>query len=74
LQGTFATTQQTPKDTSSYDQHREQELKKSGFTILRFWNNDVLRNMEGVLETIREALKSPLTLPSPARGEGKSKQ
>jgi len=31
-------------------------LEKEGFQIVRFWNNDVLANTDGVLEAIREAL------------------
>ena len=48
-----------------------------GFEVLRFWNNDVLKNAEGVLELILVALEnrpSPGTLrapSSPLRGEGK---
>jgi very-short-patch-repair endonuclease len=35
------------------DAFREEWLKKQGFRVLRFWNNDVLRNLEAVLEVIR---------------------
>lgn len=35
------------------DKQRERWLKNQGFKILRFWNNEVLRNIEGVLEVIR---------------------
>ncbi len=35
------------------DKERERWLRGQGFTILRFWNNEVLRNLEGVLEIIR---------------------
>ena len=31
-------------------------LESRGFRVLRFWNNDVLANTEGVVETIRRAL------------------
>lgn len=31
-------------------------LNKEGFKVLRFWNNEVLDSIEGVLESIREAL------------------
>lgn len=34
------------------DKNRTAFLQKEGHTILRFWNNDVLNNIEGVLETI----------------------
>ncbi len=29
---------------------------KKGYRVLRFWNNDVLGNLEGVLVTIQTAL------------------
>jgi len=32
-------------------------LKERGYQVLRFWNNEVLVNTEGVLEKIEEALK-----------------
>jgi len=35
------------------DKERERWLRSQGFTILRFWNNEVLRNTGGVLEIIR---------------------
>jgi len=35
------------------DQKRDLFLSEKGFKVLRFWNNDVLTNIEGVLEVIR---------------------
>ena len=39
---------------------------------MRFWNNDVLENTEGVLQAILEQCEKfpPHPYPSPARGEG----
>jgi crossover junction endodeoxyribonuclease RuvC len=31
-------------------------LEQAGFRVVRFWNNDVLGNLEGVLEQLRESL------------------
>lgn len=31
---------------------RTQALTRMGYLVLRFWNNDVLSNIDGVLETI----------------------
>src|SRR5262249_16906489 len=42
---------------SESDQRRTSYLQAQGFRVVRFWNNDVLRNREGVLRTISEALK-----------------
>lgn len=36
------------------DQLRDRRLMQEGYTVLRFWNNDVLENINGVLETIRQ--------------------
>ena len=41
----------------SYDAERDRHLRSYGYTVLRFWNNDVLANMEGVLEVIRAAIR-----------------
>ena len=39
------------------DERRAAWLAENGFRVLRFWNNDVLSNTEGVLETILRALE-----------------
>ncbi len=39
-----------------YDCARSQYLVERGYVVLRFWNNDVLRNLNGVLEKISEVL------------------
>ena len=38
------------------DAIRDEYLRIEGFRILRFWNNDVLRNTDGVLEVIMSTL------------------
>ena len=43
-------------EQSKRDAARSAVLKAAGYRVLRFWNNDVMENMEGVLERIREAL------------------
>jgi very-short-patch-repair endonuclease len=37
---------------SSHDEARDAYLASQEWKVLRFWNNEVLRNREGVLETI----------------------
>lgn len=37
------------------DLERTTWLEKQGFRVLRFWNNDVLENIDGVIIRIREA-------------------
>jgi very-short-patch-repair endonuclease len=39
------------------DEVRTQYLESLGFRVIRFWNNDVLGNITGVLEQILIALK-----------------
>ena len=39
------------------DKERTKWLEERGYRILRFWNNEVLANLEGVLERIKEALE-----------------
>jgi very-short-patch-repair endonuclease len=34
------------------DEKRTTWLEEQGFKVLRFWNNDVLKNTEGVIRTI----------------------
>ena len=47
------------------DQSRTAVLKLQGFRVLRFWNNEVLANIEAVLEQIYQALKNPHPDPLP---------
>jgi very-short-patch-repair endonuclease len=42
--------------TPEADTPRTQIIEAFGYRILRFWNNDVLTNTEGVLEAIRQEL------------------
>ena len=55
-------------DQADYDDRRTTYLESLGLTVLRFWNSDVIDNLDGVCETILAAV--PLTQPSPRRGEG----
>lgn len=38
------------------DKIRDEWLRKEGFKVLRFWNNEVLNNIDGVLEMVRKEL------------------
>jgi len=46
------------------DLSRTRQIEAAGYRILRFWNNDVLGNIEGVLHEIQRALP-PTPDPSP---------
>ncbi|TMJ51797.1 MAG: endonuclease domain-containing protein [Alphaproteobacteria bacterium] len=41
---------------SAADAIRDRRLTQDGYKVLRFWNNDVLGNLEGVLTTIQAEL------------------
>jgi len=49
-----------------YDQQRDTWLGGEGYTVLRFWNNEVMQELEAVLEKIRMVALSP----APVYGRG----
>jgi very-short-patch-repair endonuclease len=59
---------------SASDEARTRYLEANGYRVLRFWNNDVLENMSGVLSRIDAAVNAdrPPTLDpsSPQAGGG----
>ena len=58
------------------DARRTAFLESKGYRVLRFWNNDILRNVDGVAQIIATVLSTPHPAqaapesPSPSRGEG----
>jgi crossover junction endodeoxyribonuclease RuvC len=49
-------------------------LREQGFIVLRFWNSDIVENMEGVLQSILDNLRStPFLSPSPQGGSRRTK-
>lgn len=60
---------------SASDTIRTAYLEASGYRVLRFWNNDILGNIDGVVDVIVGAVRvaPPTPAPSPPqeRGEGK---
>ena len=54
----------------AYDAERTALLASQGFHVLRFWDNQVLREMESVKTAILEALESPPIPTFPLEGEG----
>jgi very-short-patch-repair endonuclease len=42
---------------SMSDKRRDRWLSENDFLVLRFWNNDVLNNLEGVLTSLLDALR-----------------
>ena len=47
------------------DKIRYEWLRAEGYKVLRFWDNKVFSNLEGVLENIRNALLTPHPDPLP---------
>ena len=71
--------QHAAPNAMSYDAARTAFLEAQGYRVLRFWNNDVLADMDTVLSAILGALSRDHPLPaqalpespSPLQGEGK---
>ncbi len=51
---------------AEYDTRLTRFLQTQGYRVLRFWNNEVIDNMEGVLTVIRDTLDN-MPSPSPSR-------
>jgi very-short-patch-repair endonuclease len=43
----------------NYDEKRSRYLSASGFRVLRFWNNELMNDLESVLELIWKELHRP---------------
>ena len=57
---------------AEHDRNRTTFLERHGYLVIRFWNNDVVENVEGVLQVVQEALRNRPS-PDPSRlagGEG----
>lgn len=57
-------------EQAQYDTKRTAQLEAMGYRVIRFWNHEILNEMDSVLEQIRLALiEAPSPQPSP-RGRG----
>ncbi|CAO3400061.1 Crossover junction endodeoxyribonuclease RuvC (EC 3.1.22.4) [Azospirillum palustre] len=59
---------QHAEQRAAHDERRSRMLEQAGFRILRFWNTDVIDNLDGVLETIRARLEETSILRSQPSG------
>ncbi len=60
---------------SAQDEARTRRLAADGYRVLRFWNNDVLSNIDGVLTVILDAIPTtPTPDPSPQGGGEKKRR
>ena len=46
-------------EAAEADQARTEVLERRGYRVIRFWNSDVLSNIDGVLEEISKWTESP---------------
>ena len=44
-------------DMQEYDEDRTKYLESRGYRVIRFWNNDVMKDIEGVILAITYALE-----------------
>ena len=49
--------------TVEADARRTRDLNEHGYRVMRFWNNDVMGNLEGVLQMIAAELDQTPTSP-----------
>jgi len=57
-------------DAIKYDMKRTNYLIDRGYNVLRFWNNDVLQNTDGVLQEILNVLPPSPSPSPPAKNAG----
>ena len=43
-------------ELKAYDQHRTEYLESQGYRVLRFWNDEVIRDVDAVLRAIHDSL------------------
>ena len=44
-------------EQEEYDKERTQYLESQGYKVIRFWNNDVINSIEGVILVVMNALE-----------------
>lgn len=52
-------------DQPGRDQERDAYLQSLGLTVLRYWNDEVVQNLDGVLEDVSRRVVTDSTSPSP---------
>jgi very-short-patch-repair endonuclease len=60
-------------ERTELDAKRTRFLEREGYRVLRFWNNDVMQNIDGVLEMIQSFILATPTPNPPHKGEGKKR-
>ena len=62
--------QHAEADAVEADARRTRYLEREGYTVLRFWNNEVLSNTDGVIAQISLSLGEREGAPQAREGEG----
>jgi very-short-patch-repair endonuclease len=62
-------------DMTEADAERTRRIERAGYRVIRFWNNDLTGNIDGVLQAILTAAtacgwRGPTPQPPPAGGRG----
>jgi agmatine deiminase len=60
-------------ENKNKDRKRTQVLEREGYRVLRFWNHDVLKSTDAVLEKILQEIEIPHPNPLSSRERGKGK-
>lgn len=45
-------------EQEGYDRERTEFLESKGYRVLRFWNNEVMNDIEGVIRAIMQSMES----------------
>ncbi len=61
---------QHAEETVARDAVRDAWLRERGYRVLRFWNSDVVENLDGVVESIFHQCRDSLNRPHPTRPAG----
>lgn len=62
--------QHASADNVKLDAKRTMWLENEDYRVMRFWNNEVMSNLEGVMDVILKALTAHPTPTPPPQGEG----
>lgn len=64
--------QHSKPEAKGYDKERTEYLNSLRIKVIRFWNSEVIENLEGILEVIQKTCKSAMSEPSLLlkRGQG----
>ncbi|WP_093452274.1 endonuclease domain-containing protein [Sphingomonas sp. YR710] len=65
-------------DTTAYDERRSDYLASLGWKVIRYWNGDIIENLDGVVQQIlseaAECLGGTHPQPLPASREGRRRR